>query len=77
MTRKALFLMVVVLAAATAATAATALASGKHRRSQVHEQVSEAIQTNSLAMLRLRIRAFQLSQTGKRAPGSVVIGLRQ
>ncbi len=74
MTRKALFLMVAVLIAATAATAATALAGGKHKRIFVHEQISEAIQSNSLAMLRLRIRAFQ---AGKRVPGSVVIGLRQ
>lgn len=74
MTRKALFLMVVVLAAATAATAATAFAGGKHKRHFVHEQVAEAVQANSLAMLRLRIRSFQ---AGKRVPGSVVIGLRQ
>ena len=60
MTRRALILMAVVLAAATAATAATAFAGSKHRRVLVQEQVAEAIQANSLAMLRLRIKAMRL-----------------
>jgi hypothetical protein len=62
MTRKALVLMVVILAVATATTAATAFAGTKKKRIMVHEQVSDAIQVGSLAMLRLKMRAIRVQR---------------